>query len=929
MSGLSLGRAPQCGAIISIASFLYSSARRGKVVCVVLACVMTTHLKADGVTDFPGAQQDAGVADVEAQVMSVPGRGQVIVNAGFKDGVREGQLLPVSRAGKDLGLVEVAEVFNDRSRCVSEKELKTGDDVGLVTELEIAGECVDDTGKLLTGVSVGLFRYKFNAVDDSPLIAETVSDSEGRFQFPKIAAVQYSFYRSDVIVVAKKSGHVSYAKRLDAVDARDLRIDLSTQTGTLVGIVLDPNSQPVVGARVGMPGDARSVNGIHNVLTDGKGKFLLADVPKWNPDPNRNEQRPLIVEHEAAARTVARYERIPSVVNIKLAEPAVIRGRVIDDVSGQAVPNALVSAQGVADSGWYQVRADDQGDYELKMMADKYNIWSESVERIPIAADSAEAVPGKTKENVDIHLVRGAIVQGTYQNTDGEAITTAAGSRVAHYGPARPRSGAAVTSSVIAPDGSFRLRVAPGQNYIYLMSAGLSASATVDVADGQLLTLDLIEGARARQPARAAVRLIPAVKIEPAKPVRDRGNTPVGRLLDRLETQNAGAQRFTDEWLLTLKQLVDLGEEAVPELCAELDATDNDLMLRCMGFTLRAIGDARAVPSLIRAIPKTLRPPGSDMGVIAADQQLRTFAQANDLQPQNDPDGMYGFARPVREIMRALHKLTGQDFGDEEFFHIFLQGRASQRDAKMRLFNQRARDWADWWEEHAHDFKVPPEYRSANLPSKNDVQIAPELRPNARYRTVNAGSNWILESVKNPAARRVFFDLDTSRVAALPEQFRAQLLEDTLDVNIPGWEEIAEWAASEGFDIMGTELPINDNESIYALRLIGARAWELDKSRWKMTSNRITLEELLKEGTPVQDYLFHQDPETEERDYRETGTFLVVTREGTPALVFLGIEVRDDSLKPGGIAQGDDELNPVAFYQGRRFAFTFFEELPE
>ena len=51
-----------------------------------------------------------------------------------------------------------------------------------------------------------------------------------------------------------------------------------------------------------------------------------------------------------------------------------------------------------------------------------------------------------------------------------------------------------------------------------------------------------------------------------------------------------------------LKALVDEGPAAVPELIAELDATDDDIMLRNLGFILRAIGDKRAVPALIRAL---------------------------------------------------------------------------------------------------------------------------------------------------------------------------------------------------------------------------------------------------------------------------------------------------------------------------------------
>src|SRR5689334_5098651 len=59
-----------------------------------------------------------------------------------------------------------------------------------------------------------------------------------------------------------------------------------------------------------------------------------------------------------------------------------------------------------------------------------------------------------------------------------------------------------------------------------------------------------------------------------------------------------------------IKKLVDIGPDAVPALCMELDRATRDVPLRLIPFTLRAIGDPRAVPALIRTIPKTLRPPG-------------------------------------------------------------------------------------------------------------------------------------------------------------------------------------------------------------------------------------------------------------------------------------------------------------------------------
>ena len=68
---------------------------------------------------------------------------------------------------------------------------------------------------------------------------------------------------------------------------------------------------------------------------------------------------------------------------------------------------------------------------------------------------------------------------------------------------------------------------------------------------------------------------------------RQRSDTPAGHLLDQLELLNAGDERFHDAWLGTLKEIADLGPSAVPELTAELDATTDNMMLRCCGFALR------------------------------------------------------------------------------------------------------------------------------------------------------------------------------------------------------------------------------------------------------------------------------------------------------------------------------------------------------
>ena len=430
---------------------------------------------------------------------------------------------------------------------------------------------------------------------------------------------------------------------------------------------------------------------------------------------------------------------------------------------------------------------------------------------------------------------------------------------------------------------------------------------------------DLILGDRLRRRGDDAVRAGQASGAPAKLAPRQRADTPTGRLLNKLEEQNAGPERFKDSWLRTLKETVDLGSAAVPELAEELDATDNGMMMRCLGFSLRAIGDKRAVPALIRAIPKTLIPPGSDMGLRAEDAELAKFAQQHELNEKHESKD-YDFGRPVREIFGALQRLTGQHMDEEELYHAFLDGTTAQKRMKRDLFNRTAKKWADWWERNASDFVKDSAYTRVNL-TKMPVDAVEPARAETHYKTVGGGSNWVLESVFDPKPHLSFYDLDTGRAAELPEKWRdPKTVQSHLD-------EILAWAANEGFDLMGVEYVAPDGERTYALRAIGLRAWELGRDRWKMDSEDIMLETLQKEGTPVEGLLLHRDIDTKAIDPKAIATFFYITREGTPGLLFVGIEVKDDSLKAGGFSRGDNELDPIAFQKGRRFGYREFEEV--
>jgi hypothetical protein len=717
---------------------------------------------------------------------------------------------------------------------------------------------------------------------------------------------------------------------------------LSNSPGTLSGVVTDPAGQPLAGVTVFVSCcGTECVSEFMSDVTDAEGRYLIGDLKRWKSEDTQTfdpkTQTGTMVggcyfrlSHPDYALTTAKYTAIPQQVNVQLKPPAVFEGKVIDEVTGKPLADVPVFAQGVARHDSLETRTDGSGRYRLLANKDHFNIWAEADERIAIAAKAVPAVPGKTARGVDVRMVRGGFVVGMVRDGKTENLVDGtAGQRiwVAHHGPARPRTGAAVTSTAIGADGSYRLRVAPGRNYIYLMGGG--TAAYVDVTDGAETKLDLRTGEHqqdesvfedpdfllgerlrheASQEVQAAANTATLDVANPAKPSpRKRADTAAGRLLDKLEQFNAGSALFSDTWLRTLKAIVALGPDAVPDLIAELDNTNDDQMLRCCGFALRAIGDRRAVPALIRAIPKTLRPAGSDMGLLAKDAELARWAQQHDLDTGSTADNSYGFGRPVREIFGALESLTGQKMREEELYHVFLDGLESQRQMKRELFHREAKRWADWWEANAGKFVQDPAYARA-------------MGLGMRYKTSGGNSNWVLESIYDPKAERAFFDLDTSRAAALPEKWRG-------GEKLPPLDEILAWAREEGFDLMGTEHEAADGQRYYALRGVDLKTWELPASRWKLQSNDITVDELRAEGRLGGELLFHVEPGSDAPSPQATAPFLFLTREGTPGLLFVGIEVKDDSLKPGGIVLGDSERDPVAFNKGRRFAYTFFEEL--
>lgn len=90
--------------------------------------------------------------------------------------------------------------------------------------------------------------------------------------------------------------------------------------------------------------------------------------------------------------------------------------------------------------------------------------------------------------------MRGGFIIGKVIDTaTGKPVRPGAGSDVGIYGPSRPRSGAAIEAAQIQKDGTFRIRAAPGNNYIYLRARPGWTSGTaknVEVEEGKIIEVE-------------------------------------------------------------------------------------------------------------------------------------------------------------------------------------------------------------------------------------------------------------------------------------------------------------------------------------------------------------------------------------------------------------------------------------------------------
>src|SRR5688500_14182423 len=331
-----------------------------------------------------------------------------------------------------------------------------------------------------------------------------------------------------------------------------------------------------------------------------------------------------------------------------------------------------------------------------------------------------------------------------------------------------------------------------------------------------------------------------------------------------------------DIYAQQMREIVNIGGPAAPALSAALDKTTKDPALRLLPFALRAIGDPRAVPALIRAIPKTLRPPGSDTGMTVTNAALGRFMQANSIDAaEGRADGRrgagFGMGRPVREVATALRKITGAQLNEGEVFSTFLAGGDQQRALQRKAFDEVARNWANWWKENWKQFLDGPAYAEVGLPAAREEISVARFLTGANIKATGRG-----EMILSPTANgtNCVLNLALNRTLDLPETLRRSAATNSLDA-------ITAWAAHAGVDVVGTQYRDPDSGKLYyCLRGVGLQAWEIAYDQYDQIETNLQNGVFPQLDAPASDLLVHYDAREGRYRPEKKAAFLFITRDG-------------------------------------------------
>ncbi len=339
-----------------------------------------------------------------------------------------------------------------------------------------------------------------------------------------------------------------------------------------------------------------------------------------------------------------------------------------------------------------------------------------------------------------------------------------------------------------------------------------------------------------------------------------------------------------DQWCAAIKELTEIGKPAVPALVTELDHTDGIFEKSAVAFTLRAIGDLRAVPALIRALPRSVDQIGG-FGLTTANEDIRRFmiqhAGSADPYPGHD---IFSFDSPLDELDCSLRKITGHSEGK---IYPDTDSPAEQA-AAAAVRREMAKRWTKWWTENRHKYVSDAELATVEnraapqddpveaaglakfgplFPAGKDVRLGP-----VHDLVLPAGITIDVKACLNFDTGRTFGQLEGSRLNVRADWLR-WYQETGVDARVTAGEELV------GYDV---------------------RAWLVDNVLWDKLPDELATRDAIDPGIKGPSSSFYPC-RVEGVGRIDAGTlpatFLVITREGSRGI----LQILSQETPPNGL----------------------------
>lgn len=743
---------------------------------------------------------------------------------------------------------------------------------GRVHDLELNGP--------LTGAGVKVYSFRGLDTERFALVGETQTDKNGVFFVDGLVTPHGSrFDRLQYVVVFHAQGKAGFAYPVYAVNAHDINIAMQAADANVKGRVVNKKGLPVMGA-VAQRSTLYPPSLVQQQQFTSKadGTFFLGGVPS-------GEVYLQVTHPDYPKQYFARESGQYSTVTLQPGTE--ITGRVVARQTGQALGGKHVAAIPWEPSPSTQetfAKTDDQGRFRIIVNPGTYKLILEDPEWV-MEAKKLDCRKDQPQKLGDLSASQGGWIVGRIlhaetgqpvinSNREGEENVRVT---LGLFGPSRPKGNLMYQRQLAEVDarGRYRLRAWPGDNYPYVYNLGnttrtcfnTTAQPPVVVRAGKETTFDF-----AYTPIKTPEQLMAeAQKVLDSLPTSTEQR--IAAIIDEFRKLNHTVDQC-ELWCSLMRELVAIGPPAVPALCNALDSATENRMLRRLAFALRAIGDRRAVPALIRAVPKTLLPSSSDYGLLVKDAELTQFMQKHQITPGRGQH--FGFGRPVREVHEALRRLTGHGPKQSPLNWISRRKDLRAQVKQQQMYFAEAKRWEDWWEQNWQRLGVIEADSKVNLPifSPPDLSDYPGGLGLTDQPERDGGSGRdILSPIGDTDNGTFFLDLDVGGRMGWPKEL------DKRDGSPESIASAEAWAKKSGVDLMCQMMQTDDDKVTYVLAGIGMQLWEIDPFDAKNIDDFLKRAELPKTQPIDGKFLLHRDPESGELSPTRNSSFLYLTSD--------------------------------------------------